>query len=105
MKTNTVKQAESAQTNVITEESKRIIYKSMLSALTIVAISILVNLSIRVDYVLLGSSLGETSITETLQLIMLAVASWSFFRMSKQRDSCLTCRDTYFRLFCGIDDP
>lgn len=84
MKTETVKQAESAQTNVITEESKRIIYKSMLSALTIIALSILVNLSIRVDYVLLGSSLGETSVTETLQLIMLAVASWSFFRISKQ---------------------
>lgn len=64
MKTDTVKQAESAQTNVITEESKRIIYKSMLSALTIIALSILVNLSIRVDYVLLGSSLGETSVTE-----------------------------------------
>lgn len=59
MKTDTVKQAESAQTNVITEESKRIIYKSMLSALTIIALSILVNLSIRVDYVLLGSSLGK----------------------------------------------
>ncbi|WP_045376003.1 hypothetical protein [Vibrio campbellii] len=90
MKTDTVKQAESAQSNLVaenskvTEESKRIIYKSMLSALTIVAISILVNLSIRVDYVLLGSTLGETSITETLQLIMLAVASWSFFRVSRQ---------------------
>ncbi|MHA2813708.1 hypothetical protein [Vibrio campbellii] len=90
MKTDTVKQAESAQSNLVaenskvTEESKRIIYKSMLSALTIVAISILVNLSIRVDYVLLGSTLGETSVTETLQLIMLTVASWSFFRVSRQ---------------------
>ena len=90
MKTDTVKQAESAQSNLVaenskvTEESKRIIYKSMLSALTIVAISILVNLSIRVDYVLLGATLGETSVTETLQLIMLAVASWSFFRVSRQ---------------------
>ncbi|MGR5131085.1 hypothetical protein [Vibrio alfacsensis] len=85
MKTDTVKQAESAQINVITEESKQVIYKSLLSALTIIAISILVNLSIRVDYVLLGSSLGETSVTETLQLIMLAVASWSFFLLSKQK--------------------
>ncbi|WP_049538207.1 hypothetical protein [Vibrio harveyi] len=89
MKIDTVKQVESAQSNLvedskITEESKRVIYKAMLSALTIIAISILVNLSIRVDYVLLGSSLGETSITETLQLIMLAVASWSFYRVSKQ---------------------
>ena len=90
MKTDTVKQAETAQSNLVAEnskvpeESKRIIYKSMLSALTIVAISILVNLSIRVDYVLLGSTLGETSITETLQLVMLAVASWSFFRVSRQ---------------------
>ncbi|TON75940.1 hypothetical protein CGH50_30160, partial [Vibrio parahaemolyticus] len=67
--------AETAQNNVITDESKRIIYKSCLSALMIVAISILVNLSIRLDYVVLGSSLGEVSITETLQVIMLAIAS------------------------------
>ncbi|EDP57892.1 hypothetical protein [Vibrio sp. AND4] len=87
MKLNTVKEAESAPTNIITEESKRIIYKSVLSALTIVAISILVNLSIRVDYVMLGSSLGEISITETLQLIMLTIASWSFFRVSKQQSN------------------
>ncbi|TON95317.1 hypothetical protein CGH48_00445, partial [Vibrio parahaemolyticus] len=59
MKTQIVKQAETAQNNVITDESKRIIYKSCLSALMIVAISILVNLSIRLDYVVLGSSLGE----------------------------------------------
>ncbi|MCV6003522.1 hypothetical protein OFO99_29170, partial [Escherichia coli] len=68
MKTQIVKQAETAQNNVITDESKRIIYKSCLSSLMIVAISILVNLSIRLDYVVLGSSLGEVSITETLQV-------------------------------------
>ncbi|MGR5210716.1 hypothetical protein ACPV4A_09200 [Vibrio rotiferianus] len=90
MKTDTVKQAESAQSNLvtanskITEDSKRIIYKAMLSALTIIAISILVNLSIRVDYVLLGSGLGEASITQTLQLVMLACASWSFYHVSEQ---------------------
>lgn len=57
MKTQIVKEAESAPSNVVTEESKRIIYKSSLSALMIVAISILVNLSLRLDYVVLGSSL------------------------------------------------
>ncbi|MGU3846162.1 hypothetical protein ACVZHT_31900, partial [Vibrio diabolicus] len=71
MKTQIVKEAESAPSNVVTEESKRIIYKSSLSALMIVAISILVNLSLRLDYVVLGSCLGELSITETLQLVML----------------------------------
>ncbi|TOG60307.1 hypothetical protein CGI97_11740 [Vibrio parahaemolyticus] len=86
MKTQIAKQAETAQNNVITDESKRIIYKSCLSALMIVAISILVNLSIRLDYVVLGSSLGEVSITETLQVIMLAIASWSFFQLSKQEE-------------------
>ncbi|HHF2918852.1 hypothetical protein D8S93_12440 [Vibrio sp. VGrn 2] len=85
MKTQIVKEAESAPSNVVTEESKRIIYKSSLSALMIVAISILVNLSLRLDYVVLGSSLGELSITETLQLVMLAIASWSFFSLSKQQ--------------------
>ncbi|PFG57705.1 hypothetical protein ATG66_0199 [Vibrio sp. ES.051] len=85
MKTQIMKKAESAQNNVVTEEAKRIIYKLSLSALMIVAISILVNLSIRLDYVVLGSSLGEVSITETLQLVMLAIASWSFFSLSKQQ--------------------
>ncbi|KAB0320274.1 hypothetical protein F6W79_08855 [Vibrio diabolicus] len=85
MKTQIVKEAESAPSNVVTEESKRIIYKSSLSALMIVAISILVNLSLRLDYVVLGSNLGELSITETLQLVMLAIASWSFFSLSKQQ--------------------
>lgn len=85
MKTQIVKEAESAPSNVVTEKSKRIIYKSSLNALMIVAISILVNLSLRLDYVVLGSSLGELSVTETLQLVMLAIASWSFFSLSKQQ--------------------
>ncbi len=84
MKVQTVKETESAQTNVITDESKRVIYRSCLSVLMIVAVSIVVNLSIRLDYIILGSNLGETSITETLQLLMLGIASWSFFSLSKQ---------------------
>ncbi len=87
MKTQTIKQAESTQshstlTNVIGAESKRVVYKSCLSALMIIAISILVNLSIRIDYAVLGGSLGETSITETLQFVMLCIASWSFFNLT-----------------------
>ncbi len=103
MKTQIVKQAETAQNNVITDESKRIIYKSCLSALMIVAISILVNLSIRLDYVVLGSSLGEVSITETLQVIMLAIASWSFFQLSKQEEQVKPRRYFDFRLLRGVD--
>ncbi len=84
MKAQIVKETESTQTNVIADESKQIIYRACLSALMIVAISIVVNLSIRLDYVILGSNLGETSITETLQLTMLAIAAWSFFSLAKQ---------------------
>ncbi|BDR15565.1 hypothetical protein [Vibrio sp. STUT-A11] len=84
MKAQTVKKTEAAQTNVITDESKHTIYRACLNALMIVAISIVVNLSIRLDYVVLDSNLGESSITETLQLIMLAIASWSFFSLSKR---------------------
>ncbi|ANQ23531.1 hypothetical protein BA893_17970 [Vibrio natriegens] len=83
MKAQTVSKTEATQTNVITDESKRIIYRACLSALMMVAISIIVNLSIRLDYVVLDSSLGELSITESLQLVMLAIASWSFFSLSK----------------------
>lgn len=84
MKAQTVKDTASAQTHVITDESKRIIYRSCLSALMIVAISIVVNLSIRLDYVVLGTGVAELSVTESLQLIMLAIASWSFISLSKQ---------------------
>lgn len=83
MKAQIVKETEAAQTNVITDESKHTIYRACLSALMMVAVSIVVNLSIRLDYVVLGSDLGELSITETLQLVMLAIASWSFFNLSK----------------------
>ncbi|MGY0617005.1 hypothetical protein [Vibrio sp. FJH11] len=84
MKAQTVKDTESTQTNIITDESKRIIYRSCLSALMIVAISIVVNLSIRLDCIVLGSGIAELSVTESLQLVMLAIASWSFFSLSKQ---------------------
>ncbi|MBR9787560.1 MAG: hypothetical protein GYB40_06460 [Vibrionaceae bacterium] len=84
MKAQIVKKTEAAPTNVITDESKHTIYRACLSALMMVAISIVVNLSIRLDYVVLGSNLGELSVTETLQLVMLAITSWSFFSLSKR---------------------
>jgi succinate dehydrogenase/fumarate reductase cytochrome b subunit len=86
MKAQTVKDTESEQTNIITEESKRVIYRACQNALMIVAISIVVNLSIRLDFVVFRSDFGELSVTETLQLMMLAIASWSFFSLSKQVD-------------------
>ncbi|CAM2981701.1 hypothetical protein [Vibrio mytili] len=85
MKIQTLKQAESTQTNVITAETKLTIYKSCLSALMIAAISILVNLSIRLDYTVLGGDLGEASVTESLQLAMLFIASGTFFYLAKKQ--------------------
>ncbi|MDF2152576.1 hypothetical protein [Vibrio sp. CAU 1672] len=85
MKIHTVNQANSVGPDIISQESKHVLDQSSLSLLAILAISVLVNLSIRIDYLLLGTGLGEVSATESLQLVMLSITAWSFYRISKQQ--------------------
>lgn len=51
----------------------------ILNALIVVALSILVNLCLRIDFTLLHHGLGETSVTEISQSVMLAITSLAFF--------------------------
>ncbi|EGU48910.1 hypothetical protein VII00023_13912 [Vibrio ichthyoenteri ATCC 700023] len=67
------------------KSSSRIILKSFHAALIAIAICLLVNVALRIDYVFLGNTLGEASVTEILELVMLAISSASFFLVAKQR--------------------
>nr|WP_241033722.1 hypothetical protein [Vibrio maerlii] len=67
------------------DSASKIILKRCQTALIFIAISILVNAAIRLDYVLLGNNLGEISITETLEQFSLLVSAFAFFLLSKHR--------------------
>ena len=69
----------------ISDSSKKALYRSSLNALVILAISLLVNLAIRIDFSVLKHGLGETSITEVLQLLMLIVSTTSFYLVLRER--------------------
>jgi hypothetical protein len=87
MKTNSVNQIKNDARVTITSESKRNIYQALITVLTMTVISILVNVSIHLDYVYLNSSVGEVSITENLQLVMLAISSWCFLNISLKSEN------------------
>ncbi|GAK83923.1 hypothetical protein JCM19238_1485 [Vibrio ponticus] len=63
--------------------TSEIILKRSLMALIGIAICLLVNVAMRVDYVILGNKLGELSLTESLEQIMLLISSVSFFYLIK----------------------
>ncbi|WP_436840209.1 hypothetical protein [Vibrio hepatarius] len=50
------------------------------------AIAILVNLAIRIDFSILKHGLGETSITESLQFLMLMVSTSTFYLLIRERE-------------------
>ena len=84
-KTPSLYEEQAATSESISLQSKKIIYKSALNALIIVAISILVNLSIRADFSYLNAGFGEASITESLQLMMLVISVWAFYSLMRER--------------------
>ncbi|WP_367989697.1 hypothetical protein AB2S62_21025 [Vibrio sp. NTOU-M3] len=67
----------------VTATSKKTLYKFSLNALIIVAISILVNIAIRADYLYFQLSHGQISVTETIQLIMLAITAVTFVNIAR----------------------
>lgn len=67
------------------KSSSKIILKRFQTALIAIAICLLVNVALRIDYVFLGNTLGEASVTEILEVVMLAISSASFFFVAKQR--------------------
>lgn len=84
-KTPSLHEEQATTSESISLQSKKIIYKSALNALIIVAISILVNLSIRADFSYLNAGFGEASITESLQLMMLVISVWAFYSLMRER--------------------
>ncbi|RJX71375.1 hypothetical protein DZ860_10545 [Vibrio sinensis] len=68
----------------ITPRTKRIIYRQSLNILCVLAISLLVIISLRVDVLILHRDLGETSLTETLQAIMLLATTYNFFSLAQK---------------------
>ncbi|GLT20050.1 hypothetical protein GCM10007938_38330 [Vibrio zhanjiangensis] len=73
----------------ILDKSKKVIYKSSLDALVILAICILVNLAIRIDFSVFKDGVGEASFTESLQLLMLIVSTSSFYLIIRERQDLI----------------
>ncbi len=65
--------------------ASEIILKRCLTALIGVAICLLVNVALRLDYIVLGNQVGELSITEGLEQLMLVLSAGSFFYLAKRQ--------------------
>lgn len=72
---------ESEQT-LLSPYAKETFQKVALNALIVAALSILVNLCLRADFIFLHNTLGETSFTESAQLLMLAITIGSFYHLA-----------------------
>ena len=76
MKVNEKDQAlDLAHKEQTTASSKKNIYSSLKVILMTMAISLLVNFSLRIDFMFLDNGLSERSVTESLQLTMLLITS------------------------------
>lgn len=71
----------------ISLSTKEVIYKTLLQVMVVCALCIVVNIAIRVDFVVLGHALGESSVTEMLQIIMLVTTSLAFMLLAKRYPS------------------
>ncbi|MEL0606829.1 hypothetical protein [Vibrio echinoideorum] len=69
----------------LSQSTSEVIYKRCQTALVVLAIGIIVNLAIRVDFVLLSGQIGESSVTEMLQQFLLLVSSGAFAYLAKKR--------------------
>ena len=86
MKTNTCTNEETFSNEFPLDYStSKTILKRCQTALIAIAICLLVNVALRIDYVFLDNSVGEVSLTEMLELAMLAISSGSFFYLAKHR--------------------
>jgi hypothetical protein len=67
----------------ISQSTSQVIFKRCQTALIVLAIGIIVNLALRIDYVLIGGELSELSVTEVLEQLLLLTSSLSFLYMAK----------------------
>lgn len=70
-----------------TVSSKATFQRVALNSLIVAALSIFVNLCLRIDFTLLHHGLGESSVTEISQSLMLAITSLSFFKLAQNNRS------------------
>ena len=76
---------ESTEFNV-SQSTSQVIYKCCQTALFVLAIGIIANSVLRIDFVLLNGNVGEISVTEMLQQLLLIVSSGSFVYLARKRN-------------------
>ena len=76
---------ESTEFNV-SQSTSQVIYKRCQTALFVLAIGIVANSVLRIDFVLLNGNVGEFSVTEMLQQLLLIVSSGSFVYLARKRN-------------------
>lgn len=76
---------ESTEFNV-SQSTSQVIYKCCQTALFVLAIGIIANSVLRIDFVLLNGNVGEISVTEMLQQLLLIVSSVSFVYLARKRN-------------------
>lgn len=69
----------------LSQSTSQVIYKRCQTALVVLAIGIIVNLALRIDFVLFNGSVGEVSVTEMLQQLLLIIASGSFAYLARKK--------------------
>jgi hypothetical protein len=69
----------------LSQSTSQVIYKRCQTALVVLAISIVANLALRIDFVLLNGNVGEISVTEMLQQLLLMVTSGSFAYLAREK--------------------
>ncbi|QPK06537.1 hypothetical protein [Vibrio kanaloae] len=71
--------------STLSQSTSQVIYKRCQTALVVLAIGIIVNLALRIDFVLFNGSVGEVSVTEMLQQLLLIIASGSFAYLARKK--------------------
>ncbi|WP_060981569.1 hypothetical protein [Vibrio splendidus] len=69
----------------LSQSTSQVIYKRCQTALVVLAIGIVANLALRIDFVLLNGNVGEISVTEMLQQLLLIIASGSFAYLAREK--------------------
>ncbi|PMM50229.1 hypothetical protein [Vibrio splendidus] len=69
----------------LSQSTSQVIYKRCQTALVVLAIGIVANLALRIDFVLLNGNVGEISATEMLQQLLLILTSGSFAYLAREK--------------------
>jgi hypothetical protein len=70
--------------------------------MVVCALCIVVNISIRIDFVMLGNALGESSVTEVLQMVMLISSSVAFMLLARHYPALSNASVLIAGFFCVL---